>query len=125
MKEIRQTIDAGQECTVRLINYTKSGQPFWNMFSLAPVYGNDGKVRYFVGVQLDVSSKDMSPPTCAPHPTPSVAFTLERHFTRARMRPCIYQDGRGGAAASAIKGGGEGCRCQLDVGKGAPSRSID
>ena len=71
VKEIRQTIDAGQECTVRLINYTKSGQPFWNMFSLAPVYGNDGKVRYFVGVQLDVSSKDMTPPSCALPPDPT------------------------------------------------------
>lgn len=35
------------------------------MFSLAPVFGQDGKVRYFVGVQVDVSAKDMAPPTCA------------------------------------------------------------
>lgn len=65
VKEIRSAIDNGQECTVRLINYTKSGQPFWNMFSLAPVFGQDGKVRYFVGVQVDVSAKDMSMPSCA------------------------------------------------------------
>ena len=48
---------------MRLINYTKAGKPFWNMFSLAPVMGGDGKVRFFVGVQVDVTAKEMTPPT--------------------------------------------------------------
>lgn len=29
VREIRRAIDSGSECTVRLINYTKAGVPFW------------------------------------------------------------------------------------------------
>lgn len=52
---VRDAIEQGKECTVRLLNYKKDGTPFWNMFSLAPVRGNDDKVQFFVGVQADVS----------------------------------------------------------------------
>ena len=53
--EIRKAIDAGSECTVRLLNYTKAQKPFWNMFTLAPVRDQDGNVRFFAGVQVDVT----------------------------------------------------------------------
>ena len=52
---VRDAIERGTECTVRLLNYRKDGTPFWNMFSLAPVRGNDNTVQFFVGVQADVS----------------------------------------------------------------------
>jgi len=29
VQEIRRAIDNASECTVRLLNYTKTGQPFW------------------------------------------------------------------------------------------------
>lgn len=90
VKEIRSAIDNGQECTVRLINYTKTGQPFWNMFSLAPVFGQDGKVRYFVGVQVDVSAKDMSPPSCVGPAQPRVGSPPLRG---ARQRPVPSSEG--------------------------------
>ena len=57
VREIRKAIESRVECTVRLVNYTKSGQAFWNLFSLAPVLGSDGSVRYFIGVQVDVTAK--------------------------------------------------------------------
>ena len=55
VREIRAAIDNGSECTVRLLNYTKHGKPFWNMFTLAPVRDESGKVRFFAGVQVDVT----------------------------------------------------------------------
>uniref|UniRef100_A0A126X3R2 non-specific serine/threonine protein kinase n=1 Tax=Dolichomastix tenuilepis TaxID=195969 RepID=A0A126X3R2_9CHLO len=55
VKEIRQAIDSEMECTVRLLNYTKGGQPFWNMFTLAPLRDEAGAVQFFVGLQMDVS----------------------------------------------------------------------
>ena len=55
MQEIRKAIDQGMECTVRLLNYTKQGKPFWNMFTLAPVRDEQGNVRFFAGVQVDVT----------------------------------------------------------------------
>ena len=57
VREIRKAIESRVECTVRLVNYTKSGQAFWNLFSLAPVLSADGSVRYFIGVQVDVTAK--------------------------------------------------------------------
>eukprot|EP00238_Polyblepharides_amylifera_P013084 CAMPEP_0196599018 /NCGR_PEP_ID=MMETSP1081-20130531/94634_1 /TAXON_ID=36882 /ORGANISM="Pyramimonas amylifera, Strain CCMP720" /LENGTH=664 /DNA_ID=CAMNT_0041924761 /DNA_START=617 /DNA_END=2611 /DNA_ORIENTATION=- len=56
VREIRTAVDAGCECTVRIVNYTKSGKPFWNMFTLAPVMDSTGKVRFFVGVQVNVNA---------------------------------------------------------------------
>ena len=58
VKAIRDAIDAGSEVTVRLLNYTKNGRPFWNMFTLAPVRDDEGKVRFFAGVQVDVTVYD-------------------------------------------------------------------
>jgi phototropin len=56
--KIRQAIDSGSECTVRLLNYTKAGKPFWNMFTLAPVRDDQGVVRFFAGVQVDITAHD-------------------------------------------------------------------
>ena len=53
--EIRKAVSEGSECTVRLLNYTKGGKPFWNMFTLAPVRDDAGNVRFFAGVQVDVT----------------------------------------------------------------------
>ena len=38
MREIRDAIASASECTVRILNYRKDGSPFWNMFSIAPVF---------------------------------------------------------------------------------------
>ena len=56
--KIRQAIEQGEECTVRLLNYTKTGKEFWNMFTLAPVRDDQGVVRFFAGVQVDITAHD-------------------------------------------------------------------
>ena len=33
--QIRDAVKAGDELTVRLLNYRRDGTPFWNMFTLA------------------------------------------------------------------------------------------
>ena len=50
----------GSECTVRILNYKKDGAPFWNMFSLAPMADVDGTLRFFIGVQVDVTAQPPS-----------------------------------------------------------------
>nr|AHZ63924.1 phototropin [Nephroselmis olivacea] len=55
VRETRKALDTNTECTVRLLNYTKQGRPFWNMLTMAPVFGADNQVRFFLGVQIDVS----------------------------------------------------------------------
>mmetsp|Transcript_18169 Transcript_18169/g.21767 ORF Transcript_18169/g.21767 Transcript_18169/m.21767 type:complete len:755 (+) Transcript_18169:451-2715(+) len=57
VKEIREAVKSNSECTVRLINYKKNKQPFWNMLTLAPVLDENGKAKLYVGVQTDVSEE--------------------------------------------------------------------
>ncbi|XP_042443232.1 phototropin-2-like [Zingiber officinale] len=53
--KIRDAIRDQREVTVQLINYTKSGKKFWNLFHLQPMRDQKGELQYFIGVQLDGS----------------------------------------------------------------------
>lgn len=44
-----------------ILNYRKDGTPFRNAVMIAPIFGEDGEVRYFLGSQVEVTS----PPTVA------------------------------------------------------------
>ncbi|PQM32623.1 putative LOV domain-containing protein [Prunus yedoensis var. nudiflora] len=55
VRKIRDAIDNQTDVTVQLINYTKSGKKFWNVFHLQPMRDQKGEVQYFIGVQLDGS----------------------------------------------------------------------
>ncbi|XP_068667925.1 phototropin-1-like [Aristolochia californica] len=55
VRKIRKAIDNQTDVTVQLINYTKSGKKFWNLFHLQPMRDQKGEVQYFIGVQLDGS----------------------------------------------------------------------
>nr|AML77540.1 putative LOV domain-containing protein [Selaginella wallacei] len=55
VQQIRDAIQQQRSVTVQLLNYTKSGNPFWNLFHLQPMKDNKGELQYFIGVQLDGS----------------------------------------------------------------------
>nr|AML77448.1 putative LOV domain-containing protein [Buxus sempervirens] len=55
VSKIRDAIREQREITVQLINYTKSGKKFWNLFHLQPLRDQKGELQYFIGVQLDGS----------------------------------------------------------------------
>ncbi|KEH39401.1 putative protein kinase AGC-RSK-2 family [Medicago truncatula] len=55
VRKIREAIDNQTEVTVQLINYTRTGKKFWNLFHLQPMRDHKGEVQYFIGVQLDGS----------------------------------------------------------------------
>ncbi|XP_004290098.1 PREDICTED: phototropin-2 [Fragaria vesca subsp. vesca] len=55
VQKIRDAIREQREITVQLINYTKSGKKFWNLFHLQPMRDHKGELQYFIGVQLDGS----------------------------------------------------------------------
>lgn len=48
-------VAAGRRITETILNYRKDGSPFWNQVSLAPVADDDGVVRHWVGIQVDVT----------------------------------------------------------------------
>jgi hypothetical protein len=52
VQQIRDAIKSGEEITVRILNYKRSGVPFWNMFTVAPMKDSDDTIRFFVGVQV-------------------------------------------------------------------------
>ena len=60
--DIRHAIQDASETTVRLLNYKKSGKPFWNMFTLAPMADVDGTARFLIGVQVDVTAVEEALP---------------------------------------------------------------
>ena len=53
--QIRSAVAEERECLVTLLNYRKDGQTFWNQFFIAPLKDSEGRVTYYVGVQVDVS----------------------------------------------------------------------
>jgi len=57
VQSIRDAIKTRDEITVRILNYTRSGKPFWNMFTLAPMKDSNGETRFLVGVQVDVTAQ--------------------------------------------------------------------
>nr|AML79514.1 putative LOV domain-containing protein [Antirrhinum braun-blanquetii] len=69
VKKIRAAIDNQTEVTVQLINYTKSGKKFWNLFHLQPMRDQKGEVQYFIGVQLDGSEHVEPLHNCIPEAT--------------------------------------------------------
>lgn len=52
MAIIREAVKTGSEATVRILNYRKGGEPFWNMLTIAPMADVDGTSRFFIGVQV-------------------------------------------------------------------------
>uniref|UniRef100_A0A126X355 non-specific serine/threonine protein kinase n=1 Tax=Adiantum aleuticum TaxID=412743 RepID=A0A126X355_9MONI len=57
VQKIRDAIREQREITVQLLNYTKSGKRFWNLFHLQPMRDQKGELQYFIGVQLDGSEQ--------------------------------------------------------------------
>uniref|UniRef100_A0A126X330 non-specific serine/threonine protein kinase n=1 Tax=Illicium floridanum TaxID=13098 RepID=A0A126X330_ILLFL len=55
VSKIRDAIREQRDVTVQLINYTKNGKKFWNLFHLQPMRDQKGELQYFIGVQLDGS----------------------------------------------------------------------
>nr|AML78669.1 putative LOV domain-containing protein [Dunaliella salina] len=52
VQKIRDAMAKQTPVTVTLLNYTAAGVPFWNLLHVAPIRDADGKVAYYVGVQL-------------------------------------------------------------------------
>nr|AML76783.1 putative LOV domain-containing protein [Ophioglossum vulgatum] len=57
VQKIREAIRDQRDITVQLLNYTKSGKRFWNLFHLQAMRDHKGELQYFIGVQLDGGEK--------------------------------------------------------------------
>ncbi len=55
--ELRAAIREGRSCEVVMRNYRKDGSLFFNELSVSPVFGDDGGISRFVGIQDDVTER--------------------------------------------------------------------
>ncbi len=55
LDDIRDSVSGGRSCHVLLKNFKKNGDAFWNDFRLSPIFDDRNAVRYFVGVQSDIT----------------------------------------------------------------------
>ena len=54
---LRDAVREGRAAHVEIRNYRKDGTMFWNELYLTPVYGENGELTYFFGVQNDVTAR--------------------------------------------------------------------
>jgi len=57
LAELRAAIAAHEPFEGTLRNYRKNGEPFSNRLSITPLFGPDGGVIYYLGVQYDVTEQ--------------------------------------------------------------------
>nr|AHZ63801.1 neochrome [Megaceros flagellaris] len=58
---ITDAVKERRDVTVQLLNYTKEGRPFWNMFHLQAMRDAKGELQYFIGVQEESAAPVAAP----------------------------------------------------------------
>ena len=56
---VRKALEAKTEITVDILNYKKNGTKFWNRLRIRPLYGDDGKVIFYAGVQNPINPDEI------------------------------------------------------------------
>jgi PAS domain S-box-containing protein len=57
IERIREAMRSNTEVTVTLRNYKKDGVPFFNEFTIRPLFDRHGAVVYYLGIQHDVTDE--------------------------------------------------------------------
>ncbi|KZL87459.1 k+-channel erg-like protein [Colletotrichum incanum] len=55
IKRIRDTIAREEESLELVLNYHRDGTPYWNLLFTCPLMDSSGKLRYYLGGQINVS----------------------------------------------------------------------
>lgn len=53
---LSKALSSGVECCETILNYRRDGSPFINLLMVAPLHDNKGRVRYFIGCQVDITN---------------------------------------------------------------------
>ncbi|KAF2197005.1 hypothetical protein GQ43DRAFT_435527 [Delitschia confertaspora ATCC 74209] len=56
IRRLGEAVAQGKEYSEVLLNYRRDGSPFMNLLTLSPLLDSQGKLRYYIGAQVDVSS---------------------------------------------------------------------
>ncbi|KIW06633.1 uncharacterized protein PV09_02345 [Verruconis gallopava] len=55
-KRVADGIAHGSELCEIILNYRRDGSPFLNLLMISPLHDNKGRIRYFIGCQIDVTN---------------------------------------------------------------------
>lgn len=55
VRRIRQALDAGKPIQCELLNYRKTGEPYWSHFSIDPVRDAAGEISHFISIQRNAN----------------------------------------------------------------------
>ncbi|GEL09179.1 PAS domain-containing protein [Salisediminibacterium halotolerans] len=53
--KLRDAVAKREPVSVEILNYKKSGEPFWNLLHIDPIYLEEEEKHYFVGIQKDIT----------------------------------------------------------------------
>lgn len=56
VKRIREKLNRGEAFHEEILNYTKSGAPYWISLAISPVRGAEGQIVRFVSIQTDITA---------------------------------------------------------------------
>ena len=57
VQSLSKAIQEQQAITVEILNYKQNGEAFWNELSLNPIFSSDGNLKYYVGIQSDITQR--------------------------------------------------------------------
>ncbi len=57
---MRQAIRVGDPCKAEILNYSKTGQSFWQLVDIQPVRDQSGRVINFISVHTDISTQRLA-----------------------------------------------------------------
>lgn len=53
--QLKRAIDMKEPISVEILNYKKSGESFWNLLHIDPIYFEEEERHFFVGIQKDIT----------------------------------------------------------------------
>lgn len=86
--KIRSAVKNEKEDSVNLLNYKKDGTSFNNEFFLSPLYGKDGKLKYYIGVQCSVKKLGPGQAPANPGKWCGIVIRIENNRTVSPCRLC-------------------------------------
>ncbi|KFE68188.1 PAS domain-containing sensor histidine kinase [Hyalangium minutum] len=57
IEAMRRSLSRAEGITVELLNYGKSGKPYWNLIEIQPVHDEQGTLVQFVAIESDVTAR--------------------------------------------------------------------
>lgn len=60
LARVKARLKSGLTVREEVLNYTKQGRPYWTELNIAPIRDADGKVRFFLSVQRNVTEKRLA-----------------------------------------------------------------